>query len=191
VVSALQTIAGTFSQAVSIALLALWDALVGFLNTVFTTAGWPNGFSELLNLVSQFLGWTVSGITQLPTVLTQVFIFITATFGTMVSWMTDTITYMGTFYTNLTWMWNYMYQYVGWIPDVLTAIFPLIILLFGIWVVSPLIEHRSLQRGFEGMQGRISLTFGTVFRIAGFLWKIIDFTVQLVTRLIGSVPMAE
>lgn len=173
------------------AILGFWDAFVGFLDSVFTYFGWNNGFSQILSIISNFLGWVSTSLSLLLIILIEIFLFIVGAFTQMVSYFVQFFTSLTSFYNDLLWIWNYAYPYWGWIPEVIQQILPLLFLFAALWILSPLLEQRSLQRGFEGVKSRLELTVGWVWKGAMFLWRIVDFVIDTVYRLIEEVPVVE
>ena len=73
----------------------------------------------------------------------------------------------------------------------ITEIWPLLLLFFALWLISPMLEKRSIQLGLEATKSRIELTVGLIWKFGMFAWKIIDFMISTISRLIEAIPVVE
>jgi hypothetical protein len=173
------------------AILGFWTSFVGFLDTIFTWLGWKNGFSQILSTLSSFLGWLSTSISALLVVLEEIFLVIVAGFGTVISYFVQFINTLTSMYGYLVWIWEGALPYWSWVPDVILSLLPFILLLAVFWHIQPLFMRSSLQSGLEGVMARCQLTIGFVIKTVMFLWRIVDFVIDTVYRLVEMVPLAE
>jgi len=163
------------------------NLFVSFIDTLFSLAGWPNGFSLLLGYITNFLSWIVTGFGMLANFLAVAAVF---TGGLFLSIFTQFIAFMA-FIPNL-WafvvtLWSYADPFIGWIPGVLPSLMPLVYTCFMLWLLWPLLDKGNVQ----GCIQRIKDTIGTIWKIVEFMWRVGDFAFNLIYRLIQLIPVVE
>lgn len=177
------------------ALWNLWNWFVTLIDIVFSAFGWHNGFSQILSIISGFTGW-------FTTALTFIFQFFTITFNilssTLIAAVSFTIQFFNAlvfFYNNLSWIWLSMYPYFGWVLPLIGELWPLLMLFGIVWLFWPLLSSLSesghLDVGIRDTIGRIEMTFGLLWKAMMFMWKLVDFVIDTVYRLVESVPIVE
>lgn len=168
-------------------IMEFWHIFVGFLDTLFTWGGWQNGFSQILATIANFIGWIPEALTLIFQFLVSTFVVITGMIVAIMNYFVSFITFLGGVWADLLWMWAQLYPYWGWFPEVLIQITPLIMFFFLLWILSPLLDKGN----YHGTMERINDTFGVLAKIFNFLWRILDFSIDTISRLIETVPVAE
>jgi len=167
----------------TVTMLNGFTIFTGFLDTLFSFAGWPGGFSAILVWISSFLTWTVDAINYTLSLLTSTFLL-------MASWLTFGIGWFATFATGfvtifdvLTSIWTQAQG--GWfdITSVLTPLMPLIPLALFVWLLS--------CRTIEGVVVRVKLLIDMVQTAILFLLKIGSYAFDLISKLINLIPVIE
>lgn len=189
--TALQSIFRSLSDIFGPAILNAWNVFVAFLDTVFGLFGWHNGFSQILSIITSFLTWVITSVGLLIQILITVFLFIVSVFTSMVTYFISFFQGLTTIYGMLVYIWDSVFPYWGWIPGVLYQLLPFLFLLAALWIVSPFFEKRSFSAGMAGTRDRLDLTVGWIWKGAMFLWRIIDFVLDTIYRLIEEVPVVE
>jgi len=167
--------------------LAFWDIFVDFMDTVFTTFGWPNGFSQILAFIATLIEWVVLAVGYITSMLLVGYIFVTEVFVHVFSYFQQFIETLANIWGSLNSMWNILYPYWGWVPEVAVKIMPLLILFYFLWAFSPLLDNFNIH----GTKERFEDTLGLVYRLVMFLWKVVDFLIDTIYRLVELVPVVE
>lgn len=164
-------------------ILKFWNVFVNFLDTVFTLANWPNGFSQILGWIESFFQFMIDGITYGLSLLSS-------TFTMMASWLTFGISRFTSIASGFVDIYNVLVDIWtqandGWISisSWLTPLLPLLPLCIFVWIFS--------VKDTEGLVRRVTLLWSLVSTVILFLIKIGDFTIQTIYGLIELVPEVE
>ena len=183
-------IAKWISDAIGPSLLNFWGIFVAFLDSVFTALGWLNGFSQILSIITNFVSWIPTALTQIFQFFVAAFTFITGTFVTIASLFVQWFNSLASIWTSLVWIWNSVLPYWWWIPEVIVQILPILFFLGTLWLFWPLISRMDAA-GLHETIGRFQDTIGIVTKIVMFLWKIVDFSIDVIYRLAEMIPIVE
>jgi len=181
--TALVNLGTAISEAFGPVILGFWNAFVGFMDTIFTWAGWPNGFSQLTGWISQFFTWMVSSVTYAVSLLTS-------TFTLLITWLPLAVTNFVSITAGLV----NIFSYLQWIyvtasygganlSEILTPFLPLIPLAYFLWLLT--------SRDMEHIFRKIKLSWDFVQSATLFFVRIADFVIDLVHKIIEAVPIAE
>lgn len=176
------------AEAMGPVLLSFWDTFVGFIDTVFSWAGWPNGFSQILSWIGTLLNYIVDGFTYMLTFLSSWFTFMFSFLGKLFNTLSIAVTYWVQIIQNIFSMISgglgtgiNIYESLNlpvWII-LLAILYP--IFLFEIWD----------QRGIEPMLGHVKMVadiFGWIFHM---LLSTVQLFLNLIGRIIESIPVVE
>ena len=172
-------------------LMSVWSGFVGLMDSVFTSLGWTNGFTAILNVFYSFLSWFTTSLSYVLQLGTSLITFIANGLSVIASYFVGLFNALGTFYNDLVWIWNGTLPYWWWIPQLLTQILPLLFLLWILWCISPLFGNRSISGGIEGTKRNFENTLGYVVKAVMLLWRIVDFTIGLISKLLEAIPVVE
>jgi len=170
------------------ALLNFWNAFVGFLDTIFTWAGWPNGFSQLLSWIGSLLSWLGNSFTYLLAFLTSVFTFLMSFLGKMlntlstivgqwVSIVSSFFGFLGDSANTGVHLWNDL-GLANWV--IIGAIlYP--IFLFTIFE----------RKGIDGVLNHLKMVLDIFGWIVNIFITVIQLFLNLIGRIIESIPVVE
>jgi len=168
--------------------LNLWGNFVGFMDTIASWLGFPNGFTNLIAWLGSFVSWLSTSFGWLISMLTSTFNFLTAFMTKLIN---TTATALGIFtnmINNFFFMIGTGYGYtVGtwemlgmtWWITIFFILYPLFLL--GMW------EERGLDAVISHINGvkDILAFIGTIFI------RVIELTLNIIGRIIESVPVVE
>lgn len=187
-VTAIKDLTGGAQEVVGTAILRFWDTFVDFLDTVFTTAGWPNGFSQLLSWVGSFLTWITNSFTYLISALTSTMTLILAIIGKLTNTLSTMVTQwvniangvfgaLGDSYNTGINLWN-DFNLNTWVI-IFAILYPMF--LFYKWE----------EEGFDAMLGHIKMVLDIFAFILNTFITIIQIFIAIVGRIIESIPVVE
>jgi len=182
-VSAFASIGSVFVNALTYGVLRVWPIFVGFLDIVFSFAGWENGFSQIIFWISTFLGYVVTAITYLATLLTSMFSLMAVWLVFGIQRFTEIGAGLVTVYNNLVWI--YAEASAGWvdISQVVNPLLPLLPLVFFIWLLN--------SKDVTELIGKVTMCWTLLRSIAGIFIQIAHYTLTLVSSIIEAIPVAE
>jgi hypothetical protein len=177
---------------------AMWQSILGALNylgaairSIFDAVGLGWVFDSIGTTISNFSSWFVTSVSAIPIVLGQFFLGVVAWLGIITSYFVSFIDTLASVFAYLVWIWESSLPYWSWVPSVLTALLPLILLAYAFWLFSPLWTKGSIRYGLEESFARINMTIGYLYRIIMLLWHVVDFIIDTVSRLIEATPIVE
>lgn len=185
--SGFNNIGNLIVNALGPALLNFWYSFVNFMDSIFTWLGWPNGFSQIVALIASLVGWVSTALSSFVTFLGQAATFIALGFTTVLEYLGGFINSLASVVSWLGWMWDSLYPYWGWVPEVFTKLLPLLFVFFLLWLLSPLLDKGNLH----GTRQRIEDTIGLVIKVVMFLLHLVDLLIDTVYRLVEMVPVVE
>ena len=176
-------LAGAFGPAI----LAFWDAFVGFMDTVFTTFGWPNGFSQIVNFIANLITWFSVALGYFVSLVTTGFTWITQAFSYMILGFTQFISGLGSIVSWIGWMWGQLVADWGWVLQVGVTLLPLGAIFYIFWLISPFLDKGDLH----GTRQRIDDTLGMIVKVGMWFLKIADLLINTVYRAFEAIPVVE
>lgn len=175
------------TEALGPAILGFWNNFVGFVDSIFSTLGWENGFSQILAVLNGVYGMVAYAVSVFIDIMTYAInIFITSFLSIFAVFM-DAIGTVSTIVTWIGWMWAELYTYWGWFPEVFMQLLPLFFVFYILWALAPTIDGGNIH----GTVQRIEDTVGLMWRIVNGLIQILDFAIDTAYRLIEIIPVVE
>lgn len=176
------------TEALGPAALGFWDTFVGWLDTIASWLGMPNGFSNLLNWLTNAWTWMTLSWTYIISMLTSVFSFLGVTMGKFTNTMSTVVgnwvlVVQGVFdmldgvYTGGVSLWDQLGM-SSWVT--LAAI------LYPLWLVI-LWE----EQGFDAVEKQLRLIWDVVNMLVHVFLTIIQMTLNIIGRIIESIPVVE
>lgn len=160
----------------------LWGALVGFLDTIATWLGFPGGFSTLMTYITSLWEYVAQAASILWTFLASIYAFIS---GPFLSFVTAFVTMIGYVVTTL----NSMITYLSGIGATMPMFTNILIFLA---ILTPFYElHRMEKLGFAQLFIDLQLVMNMVSFVVNLSIQVIKLFLDLVGRLIESIPMIE
>jgi len=185
--SAFSALIKTLADALGPGLLAFWDVLVDFLDTIFTWAGWPNGFSQIVGWISSFFTFMINSASTLLTILTSIFEIVT---GPLVDFLALTAGLITNTISSLTGM---VTQITNAYNDTVLPLTPMIVpIITLIGVMLPMWELiRMEQKGFAILFQDLNMIFDLFAFFINLFLNIVNFVVGLISKLINAIPVIE
>jgi len=177
----------TLTRALGPGILAFWDVLVDFLDTLFTWAGWPNGFSQIVGWIIDFFTFLSNSVTMLITILTSIFEIVT---GPLVDFLTLTAGLITNTISSITGM---MTQLSNAYNDTVLPLTPMIVpIITLIGVMLPMWELiRMEQKGFAILFADLNMIFDLFSFFISIFEQVITLVVRFISFLIESIPVVE
>jgi len=179
VINGLRDFADRISYAINYGFMGTLPIVIGFLDTLFSAAGWKNGFSIILSWISSFLSIVVTGLNYVITLLGSIFTI----FASWMLWGLSQFSLiaigLGTIFTTLTSI--YETSLAGWvdISEFITPLLPLLPVGFFFWLLN--------SRDLEHMIRKMALVWGLLQSMTGFLIRIGQYTLQLVMSIVSTI----
>lgn len=163
--------------------LRVWPLLVGFLDMMFSFAGWENGFSVIVGWISSFVTFMISSMTYLGTMLLTIFTLM----GTWVLFGITQFTLIGAGLMDIWSNINYIYTEAnaGWydLTELVAPLLPLLPLGFFLWMCN--------SRDMEHLMEKMKLVWGLVNTVVMFFVQIAQSVFNYITGLIETVPEVQ
>lgn len=168
--------------------LSGWQTFVNFLDTVFTFAGWEDGFSTIV-------GWIASFLTFLTNSVAWVVDFSTDLFSLFTAMLTTLFNIMGTFVTQ----WVLLLQAttniltdgynsgINFINDFdIASWLPVVGILWIIWLA-----ELFILKGAGPVMDHFSFIFSAFMFLFNVFLGLVNFFIYLVNSLIEAIPVVE
>jgi len=186
--SGLRWLGKTLSDFFGPALLDLWSAFVGFIDSIFTWLGFPNAFSRFIAWLVNMWDWLLDSIGYTVDLLISIFSFLTATMTKSVSLFSQIITYwIETIQGVISFLDSGMGA-VGGVWDMLGMTWWLTLgcILYPIWLV-----YLWEEEGFDALINHLTFVYELVMGIVNFFIRIIQTVINVIGSLIESIPVVE
>jgi hypothetical protein len=168
-------------------LLDFLDVFVGMLDTLFTMAGWPNGFSQILSWISTFFTFMITSGEYLVDILTSLFEIVTGPLVNFISLTGSMITNTITTITGMLAQINTAFNDTAapLLPAV-TSIMTIIGVMLPFWEIV-----RMEQKGFQILFEDLNMVLNLFAFFISLFTKVINLVIRFTSFLIESIPVAE
>jgi hypothetical protein len=170
------------SNIVKPAIMGAWNIFAGFLDTMFTWAGWKNGFSTIAGWIANGLSFVTSGVgwgfTLLTSLLTMLVLAVPVFVANVATFFTGLLGIFSAFGTVLG-LSGSLGDTLGYFSQLIVALLPLAGLAIVMWILSA----KNIQESVE----RAKMVFGVITGTIHFFIRIGEFIVNLIFSLIHTV----
>jgi len=185
---AIQDFGNAISQALGPALLGLWNAFVGFLDTALSFTGIPNLFTIILNAIGDFFGWIVDSIAWVITSLTAMFTLLVVTLTKTLSVVVSTITsWVSMIQNGLSLISGGFGQTYNIFIDLRLDLWITIIgIFYAVWLF-----FLWDEKGLNAVLNHLEMIMNFFAFIIHTFLSIIQFFWSLITGIIEAIPVVE
>lgn len=168
--------------------LSLWPAFVGFMDTIAAWLGYPNGFTYLLEYMSGGWTWFLSSLGWLYSALTSIFGFIGGWIAGFVFVFTSAL---ATWSNMLSTAISFLYGGAGGLFDFVNG------LALSTWVPVACVFYVVYlvilwdQEGMDAVMGQLTFLYHVGHLFVSWLLTISHFFLDLIGRIIESIPVVE
>ena len=168
--------------------LSLWPLFVGFLDTIAAMLGAPHFFSNLFT-------WIASGFSDLIQVMSYVFGVMYDILLLLASLLVGFLSGIGQLITSILNMFNMLIGFMNgtiggagnlWNQLDLMAWFTVFLIFYPLWL---LIYWE--EKGTDALIAHLTLVFGILAWVFGFLREVAQFIINLAHTIIESIPVVE
>jgi len=183
--SSISNLGTIISEAYTVGLLLTWGLFVSFLDTVFTFGGWPDGFSELVTAISNFVTWFTSSLSYAVSMFTEMFSFLDTIMSrfisTLVVVVTGWISIANSFFDILENTFNMgINVFDVLINSLLLPLIPVITILYFVW--------RFDNGGIEAVTNDIKFMVDIAAFLLHTLLSVATFFLYLIESIIEKIP---
>lgn len=168
--------------------LGLWPTFVAFLDTIAGWLGLPHGFSNLISWLAQGWGWLVASFGYALILFYNMFLFLAQFMGTMfnvlsqavasgVSFLQAFLSFMGGAYGVGVNIWT-QFGIATWLT-LFIVFYPLFLVVM--WD----------EQGTDAVVAHLGMVWGILSWFATFFIMIIRMVLDLIGRIVESIPVAE
>lgn len=168
--------------------LAIWNQMVDFLDSIAAQFGAPNFFRNLINWFASFVGWLGQSLGYLLIALAEIFTFLAVFMGSVLSIFVEII---GAWIDMASWFVSIMGDGLGtginiWNDFNITQWLVLAAILYPMWLVFMWDEE-----GIEPVYRHLTFVRGILEFAFNFFMAIAQFAINLIGRVIESIPVVE
>ena len=184
-------------SAATTGVMTLLSYFIGFLDTLFTFAGWNNGFSQILSMISDFLTYMVTGLVWVATMLLATFGFFTSTLTWVLGMFVSVVNVFLQIASIVVGIIRGTYSLTTGLGDIVSYInldmtFVSLVILLSWWLSIDSRAKKGIYGGWmtifisdlQSLMNLLSFVFDIIMRIASFV-------VDTVFYIIEAIPIAE